>query len=204
MTWRRKTFSPDEWNRLKWELLEFSKECFYQNNGKISLTEEEKEKFSFVFNWLIGKDIDITLNKGLLLTGSYGTGKSVLLKACIKFIDKYYSDKSVSNGIPEPIYILSHDMANAFMDEKSALITRMKTTSILAVDDLGYEPVEVKSFGTVIKPFEEILMARYDKRKTILISTNLTCEELKKYGGHIYDRLRQMTYLIEFKGESKR
>jgi len=129
----------------------------------------------------------------------------VIMKAIIKFIEEYYSDTAIEGGIPKPSYILSHALSNAFKDSNETLIARMKTTSILAIDDLGYEAKEVMYFGTVSKPFEEIIMARYDKKRTILITTNLSLSQIGgMYGPHVKDRLKQMVYIIEFKGESKR
>jgi hypothetical protein len=202
---RRQTFKEEEIIPLKREFLSFCRECFYQENGQISLSEDEKKIMALIFNWLIGEGIDTTLNQGLLLTGKFGTGKSVILKAIVKFIDKYYTDKVMTNGITEPVYAMAHDMANSFEEGKVDHIMRMKSTSILAIDDLGYEPHEVKYMGTPAKPFEEVLMSRYDKRKLVLISTNMSMEEIGvRYKGHIFDRLRQMVIVIEFKGSSKR
>jgi DNA replication protein DnaC len=203
--WRRRVFTPSDINDLKRELVQMMKEAFYQADGKIILSDDDKEVLRLVFNWLIGMDVDIKLNKGLLLTGSFGTGKSIVLKGIIQFIEKYYSINSLDKGISEPLYVLSHDMANHFASENEYLINRMRNTSILAIDDIGYEAKVVKNYGTEIKPFEEIIMSRYDKKKNILISTNLTLDQIgTEYGWHIYDRLKQMTYVVPFKGESKR
>lgn len=187
--------------------MEYAGDAFYELNGSRikELTEEDKASFSKVFNWLIGQDIDVSLNKGLFLTGDYGTGKSAILKGIVKFIDNYYSDKFIDGGIPSPIYILSQAMANKFKDNNEVFINRMKTTSVLAVDDIGYEPKDVYYFGTLAHPFEEILMERYDRKRLVLISSNMNLKQIgERYGEHIKDRIKQMTYIIEFKGESKR
>jgi DNA replication protein DnaC len=199
-------FLPNEIDELKRELVLMMKDAFYQADGKVMLTESDKDILKTIFNWLIGGlGIELKDNKGLLLTGPFGTGKTIILKGIVQFIEKYYSVKSLDKGISEPLYVLSHDMANYFTSDNEYMINRMKNTSILAIDDVGYESTMVKSYGTEIKPFEEIIMNRYDKKKNILISTNKTIDELGIiYGWHIYDRLKQMTYVVQFKGESKR
>jgi DNA replication protein DnaC len=205
LSFRRQTFDKSQFIHLKWKLMNYCESYFYESDGKIILSKEEKENLSKIFNWLIGYKINISLNKGLMFTGDYGTGKSVLMKAIIKFIDEYYSDRIVSNGVPEPMYILSHDISNAFIEQNVFLLNKMKTTSVLAIDDLGYETKKVISFGTEQHPFEEILMYRYDRKRTTLITTNLNLKQIGvTYGDHIKDRLLQMVYIFEFKGESKR
>lgn len=205
-SFRRRLFTDLEVPRLKWKLVEFTGDAFYEANGACKeLTEEDKASFSKVFNWLIGQDIDVSLNKGLFLTGDYGTGKSAILKGIVKFIDNYYSDKVNNDGIPSPIYILAQAMANKFKDNNDVFINRMKTTSVLAVDDIGYEPKDVYYFGTLAHPFEEIIMERYDRKRLVLISSNMNLKQIgERYGEHVMDRLIQMTYIIEFKGKSKR
>lgn len=181
------------------------KDNFYQSNGNIVLSDDDKSNLRVIFNWLIGVDIDINQNKGLMFTGNWGTGKSIFIKGIVLFINKYYSIDVLTNGISNPIYMLAQDMANLFKEDNVFEINRIKSTSILAIDDLGYEPVKVNHFGTETHPFEEILMSRYDRKKAILLTTNLTLEQIgERYGWHIYDRLKQMVYIIEFKGESKR
>lgn len=204
-SFRRQKFFESQFNHLKWRLINFCESYFYEADGKVVLTKEEKDNLSKIFNWLIGYRINVSLNKGLLFTGDYGTGKSVLMKAIVKFIDEYYSDRIVENGIPAPYYVLSHDIATAYLEQNLSVLNRMKTTSVLAIDDLGYETKKVMSFGSEQHPFEEILMYRYDRKRTTLITTNLSLNQISEmYGQHIKDRIKQMVYIIEFKGQSKR
>jgi DNA replication protein DnaC len=204
-TWRRQSFPISEWNDLKFDLIDMVKENFFQANGKVILNDEDKSNLKVIFNWLIGNEIDLSLNKGLMFTGNWGTGKSIFIKGIILFINKYYSIDILQNGISNPVYMLAQDMANLFKEDNVNEINKMKSTSIMAIDDLGYEPVEVNHFGTKCHPFEEVLMSRYDRKKTILLTTNLSLDQIgERYGWHIYDRLKQMTYILEFTGKSKR
>lgn len=205
LSFRRQEFSEIQIPALKRDLVNLTGENFFESGKRAQLSPGEAEIFSNVFNWLLGNNIDVSLNKGLFLTGDYGTGKSALLKAIVSFIDKYYSDKATKNGIPSPIYTLSQAMANKFKDNDEVSINRMKTTPVLAIDDLGYEPKDVYYFGTLAHPFEEILMERYDRRRLVLISSNMNLDQIgERYGAHIKDRVKQMVYIIEFRGKSKR
>jgi len=207
--WRRKIFDLSDAGRvkeLKIQLMSFMQDAFFdQNDKKVSLTSEDQKMLSEIFYWLVGSCNPIYLQKAPLFTGNIGTGKTVLMKGILEFIDTHYSHDAFLGGISNPVYIQSKEMANYFKENNTNGISKLKTCSILAIDDIGYEAKTTNYFGTEAKPFEEILMSRYDKRKTTLMTTNLPIEEIGKiYGWHIYDRIKQTSFVYEFKGHSKR
>jgi DNA replication protein DnaC len=207
--WRRKTFdlaNKKQIDELKIELFSYVQKAFFDPaNNQPVLNEVDKRNLSTIFYWLVGNCNPLMLNKAPIISGDFGTGKSVTMKGVLKFINKHYSHDSVIGGITNPIYTLSHDMANAFKNNDMVMINKFKSCSMLGIDDLGYEPKEVSFFGTVCNPFEEIIMSRYDKRKTTIITTNLSLDEIgKRYGWQVYDRVKQMCFLVEFNGNSKR
>jgi DNA replication protein DnaC len=178
---------------------------FFDESKKFALTESEKSNMILIFNWLLGIGIDKRQNKGLLLTGDFGTGKSVIAKGIISFIKDWYSIENNPLGICVPIYVLSQEMASYYRSDDEVSINRLKTTHFLSIDDIGYEPIKVNHYGTEVRPFEEILMARYDNRLPIMLTSNLSIAQIgAKYGMHISDRLREMVIVVEFKGKSKR
>jgi len=207
--WRRKHFDFNDENlirELKKELFSYVQNSFFDPQTNLPvLTDDDKKNLSSVFYWLIGNCNHLIYNKAPLFSGFFGTGKSVTMKGIIKFINNHYSHDVMLGGITNPIYILSQDMANAFKDNDTVLINKIKSCSILAIDDLGYEAKTVQHFGTEAMPFVEIIMSRYDKRKTTLITTNMKMDDIgEKYGWQVYDRIKQMSFLIQFKGNSKR
>ena len=63
---------------------------------------------------------------------------------------------------------------------------------MLAVDDLGVEPVVANRMGTRLMPLTELLLARYDEGRPVIIATNKTPDEIAStYGQRIWDRLRE-------------
>jgi DNA replication protein DnaC len=84
-------------------------------------------------------------------------------------------------------------------------LARLKTYRYLGIDDLGTEPVTVKSWGTELSPVIDALYARYDKRMVTVITTNDSLEKLKsKYGDRIHDRLCEQYDRIAFNFNSFR
>jgi DNA replication protein DnaC len=207
--WRRKQFDFTNENQeriLKTELFSYVQNAFFDvANDKPYLTDQDKKNLADVFYWLVGTCNPIMLNKAPLFTGDYGTGKSVTMKGVLQFINNHYSHDAILGGITNPMYILCHDLANAFKNEDFVTINQLKSCSILGIDDLGYEPAKVMHYGTEVSPFEEIIMKRYDKRKTTLITTNMPLDKIgETYGWHVYDRVKQMSFILEFNGNSKR
>lgn len=188
---------------LKLKFIEFLKEEFFFETDKLIIDTKTKAVLNTIFDWILGK---YEPHKGFLLSGTYGTGKSSIMKAAMKLIFYIYGvSESYPIGIHEPKYITSKKLARLFIDNERVKINELIYAKLIGIDDFGYESKEVIAYGTRVFPFEEILMERYDKKKIILTTTNLKPEQIEKiYGGHVLDRLRQMCFWIEINSPSKR
>lgn len=192
---------------MKRKFIEFLKSEFFFESDNLKMDNETKRVISIIFNWVLGLPNGIyEPMKGFILTGTYGTGKSSIMKATIKLIfDMYGVSEHYPNGIHEPKYISGKQLARLFMDSDSVKINELIYTRLIGIDDFGYESKSVKSFGTVVYPFEEIIMERYDRKKIVLATTNLTPALIEQtYGGHVLDRLKQMCFWLEINSPSKR
>ena len=70
---------------------------------------------------------------------------------------------------------------------------------MLAVDDLGIEPLEIQDYGNILSPMVDLLTRRYDRQFFTMLTTNLTPQEIRaKYGDRIADRLNEMMVKIVF------
>lgn len=202
---RTRKFKDSDYKQLKLNLLEMMKEAFYNQSNKIELSENDKSVLNKVFNWLLGIGINENENKGLFLTGNFGVGKSTVCEGIIKFIEVYYSFRGYTKGCSIPQLILSLKMAELYLNDCEVEINKLKTCSVLAIDDIGREPKTINNYGTIICPFEDILMTRYMNKKPVILTSNSTLKEIgEKYGYHIYDRLIEMVYELKFEGKSKR
>lgn len=141
--------------------------------------------------------------KGIILMGSVGTGKTLLMEICRTFCGFLRNDthgfridscKDIYNEVS-----FRHDVAS--------LEKYMKQNRCF--DDLGHEPTNFKLFGNDVSVFEIILSARYDReQKTEMIThatTNLNLDEIgERYGGRIKDRIVERFNIVVLDGESRR
>lgn len=141
----------------------------------------------------------INLNKGILLTGPIGCGKTTLMTlmkhlapADNKFIVKPCRDISfefIQDGYQ---IIHKYSIGKLYQSEPRTY----------CFDDLGTEN-NLKYFGNECNVMAEILLSRYDlfisKKLKTHITTNLSAIEIEKhYGNRVRSRLRQMVNLIAF------
>ena len=82
---------------------------------------------------------------------------------------------------------------------------RIQKLNMLAIEDMGKEPLEVMVYGNVIAPVQDIIEYRYDKRLFTFITTNLSPQEItQRYGVRVGDRLKEMVSKIVFENDSYR
>jgi DNA replication protein DnaC len=129
--------------------------------------------------------------KGLLLHGSIGRGKSLMLKYILPLIF---------------ITHLNRIITVADCGDNSLNIDEFLRKNIIGLDDVGVEPDRKMKVGTernvVIEAFNA---AEFNDKMFIVASTNLTFEELKKrYGDRIVDRIRHLCHRVVFNGQSLR
>ncbi len=140
-----------------------------------------------------------------VLCGGCGSGKTTLVKAFQNLLG--YLNIPVPDGHGKVWGLRlcdAKEIANIARTDYPAFLTLMRAP-MLAVDDVGIEPLEVMEYGNVVSPMVELLTKRYDGQLFSLLTTNLTPEGIRKrYGDRIADRLNEMAIVIPFKNSSYR
>lgn len=141
------------------------------------------------------------LNKGIMLQGKYGCGKTILLEAysllhnhiVMKFAWKH----------PLLLFIKSVELQEQVIKQSASAFARRP----LIIDEFGRESKTVQDYGNVSRPISELLSLRSDVGVVTHGTTNFTFATLSSdefYGGMIGDRLKVMFNFITLNGESRR
>jgi len=153
----------------------------------------------FLKDELTCNKLNIDLNKGILLTGPIGCGKTTLMNLMKhlaqpnnKFSVKPCRDISFEFIQDGYIIIHKYSIGKPYQFEPRNY----------CFDDLGTEN-NLKYFGNECNVIAEILLNRYDlfisKKLQTHITTNLSAIEIEKnYGNRVRSRLREMVNLIAY------
>lgn len=140
--------------------------------------------------------MDIDLNKGLLLTGPVGCGKTSIMKL-LKYLVPHHKGYEV---IPcrNIVFSFNHIGFKAIEDYGD--------TGYFCFDDLGVEPLG-RFFGQDCNVLGEILLSRHDlflnKKIKTHITTNLKAAELEdRYGQRVRSRMKNLFNLVTFNNDS--
>lgn len=147
-----------------------------------------------------GNSLNYKLGKGLLLMGTKGVGKSSMMrvwgqlnqrqrfgvKSCEAVADTYETDGA-----------------------EGLLVYKQRHTSGVCFDDLGVEPLISSRFANQKGAMASVLQARYDLFQAgqlegcaTHLTTNLTWNDLGRYGDRVTDRLIEMFNIIDFPANS--
>lgn len=133
-------------------------------------------------------------NNGLLLWGNTGNGKT-FAAACI-------ANELIDRGIPAMITSFPR-ILNAGYD-KQEIIEQVHYYPLMVIDDLGAERSSEYAMETVYTVIDE----RYKGKKPLIVTTNLTLDELCRPKDmtyqRIYDRILEMCTPLVFKGGNLR
>ncbi len=133
----------------------------------------------------------------LLFYGNVGTGKS-FLSGCVakELLDKghsivYFSAEQLFRSISALYYDHDHNA------ERDALFDTLHESDLLIIDDLGTEFTNEFTRSQLFSIFNQ----RITNRRPLVISTNLTLEDIKKnYSERFLSRLAENSYICNLKG----
>lgn len=148
--------------------------------------------------------LNINLNKGILISGPVGCGKTSLMT-----LMKYLTPT-------EHKFILKpcRDISFEFIKEGYEVIHQYSKgkqqqldPKIYCFDDLGLEN-NLKYYGNECNVMAEILLSRYDlyisRRVQTHITTNLSASEIEAiYGNRVRSRMRELFNLIAYENHTK-
>lgn len=137
--------------------------------------------------------------KGILLTGTYGTGKSYMA-ACIANAVIDMGKRVLYTDLPT----LCMSLGSEFDGEKAENLALLNNYSLLVLDDLGVE----RDTPSMIENVYSVVNGRCESGKPMIVTTNLTIEELRNAKdlrlARIYDRVLERSYVISLEGISRR
>lgn len=136
---------------------------------------------------------------GLLLWGDVGTGKS-FFAGCI-------ANALLEQGIPVLMTNFSrilNTLTRMYSDDRNQFIDSLNKYSLLIIDDLGIE----RSTDFALEQVFNVIDSRYRSKKPLIVTTNLTLDELKHPSdlgrARIYDRVLERCVPLKINNQNIR
>ena len=182
---------------------------YLQNKGRekfgkeFRIHNEDIKTLHKLIIYMIHEDIQcekygIDLNKGILLTGPVGCGKTSWMQIIQTII------------LPEQTFQVKSTRDIAFEFNQNGFDTIQaygKRQRAICLDDIGVEQ-NIKFYGNECNTIGEVLLQRYDllvnQQIVTHATTNLAAKEIESiYGKRVRSRLREMFNLISFPASTK-
>lgn len=167
---------------------------------KIVMTPENSRNYKLGQRYAERFDKMLERNQGLLLYGPVGTGKTLTAAS----IANHLLNKGVPVVITSFVKILKAMENDRDGMEVNRLVTNLVKCRLLIIDDLGTE----RNTDYALEKVYDIIDSRYRAELPIILTTNLTLEEMKleedRRYKRIYDRIFEMCFPMEFTGLSWR
>lgn len=169
--------------------------CGRQLCPDFTIDDHNRQPITTVAAWLAREGRQgMDLNKGLLLVGNVGSGKTLLMRAVRSAMQQAYGSQFGMRPCSE--------MVRAFTDGGYSDIEGWMTAPHVCFDDLGTES-EAVHYGKRTNLMAEVIEVRYDRLQSgrkcwTHITTNLGTDQIReRYGERAFSRLRHMTNLVD-------
>jgi len=173
-------------------------EYFLERNEetKFSIDNDNKELAKRLYHYLRQDSKPFDRNKGILICGNFGSGKTAMMRAYTK-ANNYLAEKYNGRMI---LYINALNVHKIKEEEENKF-----SKFPLFIDDIGKEVDEVVDYGTKKNPMIELLARRYENGAITFATSNFTLETLaERYGAFITDRLESMFNIYILKTKKSR
>lgn len=151
---------------------------------------------------------DFNKEKSLLLQGQVGSGKTHLaIATCNKLLEKY--SVRYMSYVKDIVELKFNMNKTEFYNKK---INEYRDVSVLFIDDLfkGFEKGDYERAKAELRIMYDIINYRYDNKKSMIITTELTTDKLLELDEALASRIIEMTnnfeteskYRFEFKGKN--
>lgn len=159
----------------------------------IGNTEAKNECMKWADNYKYGE------GTGLVLCGSYGTGKTHLATATAKRVLEKHGQRVWFNTFAGMLQELKSAYGNP--EAYSQSMNKYCGVEVLVIDDLGKENMTAWGSETLFTIIDD----RYRNMKSVIITTNLMPNELGKHIDEaIMSRLAEMCTFVKVEGEDHR
>lgn len=173
--------------------------CSFEELEQRGIPVQVQSQYAQVKQYVANMQENWDAGIGMILKGPVGTMKtSMAVAVLIEYL------KAGHSGLFVPMVSMLDNiftMKARNKDEWLAYEERIRNTGLLVLDDLGAEYHQ----EWVLSKVDAIISERYNRMKPIIITTNLTNAEIKgKYAERVYDRLKNVSKVINFSGDSLR
>lgn len=200
---RSRTTTP----RFRWNLTANDASLLLEAAYKVQVTQrgriyEDDHAIKMCLQQLAQWCVNPGYKTGAALCGTFGDGKTntlyALQQATNTLIDAGLCAKDMGIQIVDAC-----DLLQIAKDYKAYKAKR--EYPVLAIDDIGREPVEIMEYGNRLSPIIDLLEYRYAHRLPTFITTNLSPEEFgPKYDERIASRFRETMIHIAYPDKSYR
>lgn len=143
-------------------------------NRIFDMTKALTDRISQMAMWLTNGDGKF----GMMLCGTCGNCKTTFLKALRTLLNRLQVLNDYDNSTYGLRIATSKEIVQLYKTNYENW-RKLCRYSMLAIDDLSCEPIELVDYGNVSNPIIDLLSIRYDEQLLTLISTNMTPAEIR-------------------------